>query len=186
MNKPRPTPIKIEGRPPIYWFDSVGSTNTELLNLADEGAEHGTAAVTQFQTHGRGKLERRWLMPPGQGILMSILYREMPQGVQFTQLTLRLGWSLANFLRGLTGLEIDVKKPNDLMIDGKKLVGILSEARWRGNQMLYAVVGIGINVNVTEFPDEIRETATSLALAAGREFDVEELTRALIDHLRSE
>jgi BirA family biotin operon repressor/biotin-[acetyl-CoA-carboxylase] ligase len=137
-----------------------------------------------YQTAGRGKLERKWLMPPKQGVLLSIILREMPPGVQLMQLTLQVGWKLANRLRQITGLQIGIKEPNDLMVGGKKIAGILSEARWRGDEFLFAVVGVGINVNVMEFPEEIRETATSLALAAGREFDLDAVAQAVIEELR--
>lgn len=182
---PTPSQPRIEGDPPIHWHEEIGSTNTEAMRLGEAGAPHGTAVVARYQTAGRGKLSAKWLMPPGEGILLSILLRRMPGGVPFGQLTLQMGYTIAEFLRARTGLTIDIKEPNDLMIGGRKLAGILSEARWRGDEMLHAVVGVGINVNVREFPEEIRERACSLAQAAGREFDVEELAKGLIEHIRS-
>lgn len=185
MVESTPAATPTESLPSIHRFKSIGSTNTEALRLGEAGAPHNTVVIAEYQTAGRGKLERKWHMPAGQGILLSILMRDMPPGVPFLQLTLQVGYRIAAVLRERAGLDIIVKQPNDLMFEGKKLGGVLSEARWRGDEFQFAVVGIGINVNVMEFPEEIRGTATSLALAAGREFDIEELTQAVIKSLRS-
>ena len=184
MDKAENETLLIEGDPPIHWHDTLASTNTEALRLGEEGAPHHTAVVARYQTQGRGKLASRWVMPRGEGVLLSILLRRVPESMAFTQLTLQVGWRLAQLLRELTGLAVEVKKPNDLMIEGLKLAGILSEARWRGEKMLYAVVGVGINVNVQSFPDELTATACSLSQVAGKPFNVEEITRAVIECLR--
>jgi BirA family transcriptional regulator, biotin operon repressor / biotin---[acetyl-CoA-carboxylase] ligase len=184
MSAPVASP-RIEGDPPLYRFSSIESTNTEALRLGQGGAPHLTAVCAGYQTAGRGQFERRWHMPEGQGVLLSVLYRQMPQGVEFTTLTLQVGRVMAELLGELSGLRVGVKEPNDLIIEGKKLGGILSEARWRADQFLYAVVGIGINVNVLDFPDEISETACSLAQRAGRTFDVEEVLQAVLHRLRN-
>jgi BirA family transcriptional regulator, biotin operon repressor / biotin---[acetyl-CoA-carboxylase] ligase len=184
MSVPAASP-QIEGDPPLYRFASIESTNTEALRLGQAGAPHLTAVCAGYQSAGRGQFERRWLMPEGQGVLLSVLYRQMPPGIEFTTLTLQVGRVMADLLGGLAGLRVGVKEPNDLVIEGKKLGGILSEARWRSDQFLYAVVGIGINVNVLDFPDEIRDTACSLAQKAGRMFDVEEVLQAVLHRLRN-
>ena len=175
----------VEGAPPVYRYETIDSTNSEALRLGEAGAPHGTAVVSRYQTAGRGKLESRWLMPRGEGVLLSILLRRPPEDVAFPMLTLRAGQSIAELLRRLTSLPIEVKHPNDLIIGGRKLAGILSEARWLGETLQFAVVGVGINVNVSEFPEEIRPTATSLAIEAGKSFDVGEITDALIIRLRT-
>lgn len=177
--------IRIEGDPPLHRFRFIESTNTEALRLGQAGAPHLTAVCAEYQTAGRGQFQRRWVMPAGQGVLLSVLYRQMPPGVEFTTLTLQVGRVMAELLGQIGGVTIGIKEPNDLIIDGRKLAGILSEARWRGDQFLYAVVGIGINVNVRDFPEELRETACSLAQAAGRDFDVEEVLQAVLRRLRN-
>ncbi len=171
--------------PPVYRHESLDSTNSEALRLGEAGAPHLTAVVADYQTAGRGKLQSPWYMPAGTGVALSVLYREMPPGVEFSLLTLHVGRRLRERLQKLTGLKIDVKEPNDLLIDGKKVAGILSEARWRGQNLLLAVVGVGVNVNVREFPEELASTASSLALVAGRDFDVEEIAEGLIAELRA-
>lgn len=178
-------PIRIEGDPPIRFHEILASTNTEAMRLGETGADHLTAIVTRFQTAGRGKLDAKWFMPAGEGALLSVLMRRMPPGIEFATLTLRSGWVLAQMLSRTTGAKVDVKKPNDLMIDGKKLGGILSEARWRGEEMLFAVIGVGINVNVSEFPADLRDRSTSLAIETGREHDVEAVSLDVIECLRT-
>jgi BirA family biotin operon repressor/biotin-[acetyl-CoA-carboxylase] ligase len=168
---------------PIHRHETIDSTNSEAMRMGEAGAEHKTIVVAYVQTAGRGKLDSRWVMPAGEGILLSILLREMPRGISFGQLTLQMGGILAQWLGEETHLAVQVKKPNDLLIGGKKVCGILSEARWRSEEMLFAVVGIGINVNVTSFPDELSETATSLKMETGREFDLLALTNNLIERL---
>jgi BirA family biotin operon repressor/biotin-[acetyl-CoA-carboxylase] ligase len=180
-----PDPVLCDGDPPIYWYETVDSTNTTALRLADEGAPHLTAVAARFQTAGRGKFNRPWTMPAGQGVLLTVLFRSIPRGIDITNMTLRMGWHVAQWLRRESGLGVTVKQPNDLMIGSRKLGGILTEARWRGEAMLAAAVGIGINVNVREFPDELKAGACSLVQESGREFDVESLTRSLIEHVRA-
>jgi BirA family biotin operon repressor/biotin-[acetyl-CoA-carboxylase] ligase len=169
---------------PIHRHQSLDSTNTELLRLADAGAPHHTAVVAKFQTAGRGQPGRSWWMPPGKGILLSILYRELPAGVEFSGLTVHLGRRMAELIQFHVGRKVDIKLPNDLLIDGRKVAGILCEARWRGDRLLHIVAGFGLNVNVLEFPDDLAASATSLAREAGREFDLEFLTDAVIQRLR--
>lgn len=185
MSQPAEESSQIEGDPPLYRYRSIASTNTEALRLGAADAPHLTAVCAGFQTAGRGQFERKWHMPEGEGVLLSVLYRQMPPGVEFTTLTLQVGRVMAELLSEMGDVRVGVKDPNDLIIDGRKLGGILSEARWRADQFLYAVVGIGINVNVTEFPQELRETACSLAQAAGRTFDVEEVLQAVLGRLRN-
>jgi len=178
------TNIAEHGATPIYHFLSIDSTNTRALRMAEEGAPNHAVLLADYQTGGRGQFERKWHMAAGEGVLMSFIYREMPPGVEFTTLTLQVARVLAECLGELMGTTVDIKAPNDLMVGGKKLAGILSEARWRGDQMLHAVVGIGVNVNVKEFPEEISETACSMYQAAGKEFDVREVATAMIGRLR--
>ncbi len=123
-------------------------------------------------------------MPAGKGVLVSVLLRELPAGLEFTTLTVHVGWKLAALLAKAAGLQIDVKLPNDLMIQGRKVGGILCEARWRGEELICVVVGVGINVNVTDFPAELQNVATSLAMAAAREFDLPSLRSDMIECLR--
>ncbi|MBI3736808.1 biotin--[acetyl-CoA-carboxylase] ligase [Candidatus Sumerlaeota bacterium] len=173
-----------QNNPPIHRHRILDSTNSEAFRIAESGAPHLTAVAAEFQTAGRGQPGHEWWMPESEGILLSILLREIPSGILFQDLTLRAGWTAARLLEEKTGVKIEIKLPNDLMINGKKAGGILCEARWRDDELRCAVIGIGINVNVRHFPEELRAIATSLAIEAGREFDREELLQALVGTLR--
>ena len=170
--------------PLTHWRDTVDSTNAEAMRLGNLDAPNLTAVVARYQTAGRGQRGRTWIMPRDQGVLLSILYQQLPHGVTFPELTLKAAQVLAELLQEITGLQLEIKEPNDLLIDGKKVGGILSEAAWRGEVLECAVLGVGINVNVAVFPDELRDTACSLAQASGRRFDIEELSREVIRRLR--
>lgn len=179
-----PSPDAPAPEPPVFRFATIDSTNSEAMRRGDAGAPHGSAFVADFQTAGRGKPGSEWWMPPGQGVLLSVLLRRLPDGVEFGDLTLEVGRRLAEAVRGRTGLPVEVKLPNDLTVAGRKFAGILCEARWRDDRPLFVVVGAGIDVNVRDFPQELRATATSLAVEAGREFEVEEIVRLAIDAIR--
>jgi BirA family biotin operon repressor/biotin-[acetyl-CoA-carboxylase] ligase len=174
MNEPTSiAPARDEGDPPIHRFDEIDSTNDEARRLAESGAPHGTTVIARRQTAGRGQFDRKWFMPPGEGVLMSVLLRRMPEGVAFDRLTVTVAERIAAALGEMCGIEVGVKHPNDLMVEGRKLGGILCEARWRGGTMLYVVVGVGINVNVESFPDDLAASACSLRQCRGRGFEVE-------------
>lgn len=181
---PLPVPRLKPTGPPVYRYKVTDSTNSEAFRLAEEGAPHLAAVLADFQTEGRGQPGRQWWMPEGEGILLSLIIRSLPPGTPFEELTLRVGYEIAQFLHRETGLAIAIKPPNDLHIKGMKVGGVLCEARWTDDALQCAVIGVGINVNVANFPPELRETATSLALAAERQFDRKALALKLVDALR--
>jgi len=147
----------------------VGSTNDELLQLASRGAPSGTAVAAERQTAGRGRRGRAWLSPVGQHVYVSILWRppaSLATG-EVAGVTLDVGLAVADVLTRL-GVDAWVKWPNDVWVGERKIAGILSELHDAG-----VVLGIGVNVNVTadRMPDDIRDIATSMAIALGRESD---------------
>ncbi|MFA5353152.1 MAG: biotin--[acetyl-CoA-carboxylase] ligase [Thermodesulfovibrionales bacterium] len=144
------------------------STNTLARELAHEGCPEGTVVMANDQTEGRGRHGRRWIAPQGKNISMSIvLYPALPFR-EAGLLTLMSAVACASALRGLS-VPASIKWPNDIMISGKKIGGILTELRAEGERIIHAIMGIGINVNILadEMPEEIRETATSLAIETG-------------------
>ena len=156
----------------VFHFPSLESTNDKALELLEEGKPEGTLVVADEQTRGRGRRERRWESPPHLGIYASLILRpKLPPG-QLTLVSLAMGVGACKALRqvGLSGA--GVKWPNDLLVEGRKLGGILCEARGEGGRE-GVVVGLGLNVNqdAIDFPLSLRETATSLKREAGREWD---------------
>ena len=150
---------------PHRHFRQVGSTNTVARELAEAGAPNGTVVTADEQTAGRGRQGRTWTAPPGSALLFSAIVR--PLGKRHPLLPLAVPLAVCETAERLRpGIECKVKWPNDVHLDGRKLAGILIEAR---PQEEWAVLGIGLNLTIAEdeFPDELRDTATSL-FADGR------------------
>jgi BirA family biotin operon repressor/biotin-[acetyl-CoA-carboxylase] ligase len=155
------------GRETVYRV-SVASTNTLAMELAQQGAPEGTLVIAEEQTAGRGRLGRRWLAPCGSSLLMSLIFHPQLPPTKVPQLTMICGLAVRQAIREATGLPAQLKWPNDILIRGRKTGGILTEASSLGEQLRYAVVGIGLNVNLT--PEELPENfaATSIAHELGR------------------
>ena len=152
----------------VVYYDKIGSTNDEARKLALAGTPEGTLVVADEQTAGRGRLQRRWLAPPGQALLFSLIFYPDLAPRDAFQLTMLSSVACVQAVQNLTCLRPVIKWPNDLLLDGKKLAGILSEMGQAGER-LSAVVGIGLNVNVdlTPWPD-LAQRATSLREMLGR------------------
>lgn len=151
----------------VVYYPETDSTNLRIKQMGDEGAAHGTLAVADLQTAGRGRRGRSWSSPAGSSIYMSILLRPEISPDKAPMLTLVMASSVAEGIKECTGLPVQIKWPNDIIINGKKLVGILTEMSTQIDYINHVTVGVGINVNMKEFPDEIKETATSLFLESG-------------------
>lgn len=168
----------------IVFFPEATSTQEHAQRLARADALEGTLVIADSQTVGRGRLGRSWFSPPGVGIHMTVILRP-PENVLPFQLTLLSAVAAAAGISDGTGLFIDIKWPNDLMICGKKTAGILVESQSSGEGMNYAGVGVGINVNTPFelFPPELHASATSLAIEAGRMFARADIVRAVLGYL---
>lgn len=168
----------------ILTFDTVDSTNKVLKDLAITGALEGTIVIAEFQTAGRGRLNRTWYAERGKNLLLSILLRpEEAESVHL--LTYLTALSAADAVEENTGLRVECKWPNDLLINGRKFCGILLESAWDGQKVQYVIVGVGMNVNQENFPPDLRLTATSLRLECGKEFDRVQILQAFLQKLES-
>ncbi|GAA3405095.1 biotin--[acetyl-CoA-carboxylase] ligase [Paenibacillus hodogayensis] len=171
----------------IKLYDSVDSTQTIAHKLAQEGAAEGTIVLAEQQTAGRGRMGRSWHSPKGKGIWMSLLLRpRMP--LQFTpQLTLLVAVALCRAIRKLEPLPVGIKWPNDLLIEGKKITGILLESSAEDERLHYVIVGIGISVNLEtgDYPETLRSVATSLRIASGREWSRTGLIAAFLEQFET-
>ena len=156
----------------IVYYDSVDSTNLRIKQMGDEGAPEGTLAVADKQTAGRGRRGRSWDSPSGSSIYMSLLLRPKIEPDQAPMLTLVMALSVAEGIMdcgdSCGNPDVKIKWPNDIVYQGKKLCGILTEMSADMDQIHYVIVGIGINVQMTDFPKEIQNTATSLKLVTGK------------------
>jgi BirA family biotin operon repressor/biotin-[acetyl-CoA-carboxylase] ligase len=157
------------GQQPIFCLSVVETTNIEANRLAREGKPEGTLVVADAQTKGRGRLGRSWVSPPGTGLYFSIVLRPRCTPDRLPALTLMAGVVTASAIQQL-GLVPQLKWPNDILISGKKVGGILAETVFDRKQIDFTILGIGINVNTTEeaFPVSFRKQATSLRLSLGK------------------
>ena len=192
----------------ILYYDVTDSTNLRIKQAGDEGAPHGTLAVADCQTAGRGRRGRVWKSPAGSSIYMSVLLRPEVAPDKASMLTLVMALSTAEGIRqclespdafrqgdsteavrpeGGPGKipNLQIKWPNDIIINGKKLVGILTEMSTQIDYINHVTVGVGINVNMTEFPEELSETATSLRLECGCMIRRAPLIAAIMERLEA-
>jgi len=162
----------------VIAYPSLTSTNDIAKREARKGAREGTVVLAEEQTAGRGRLKRAWLSPRGSIALSIILH---PTPAQLPSLIMLASLAVARCIEKVGGLETQIKWPNDVLINGKKVCGILIESDVRGSAVDYAVIGIGLNVNLlpADFP-EIAATATSLSHELGRELSRREMIRCLL------
>ena len=160
---------------PLYFYPETDTTNDRIRELALEGAPEGTLAVAEMQTAARGRRGRAWQASADSGIWMSLLLRPDIPPAQASVLTLLAGIALTEAIEDVTGGKVGIKWPNDILLNGKKLVGILTEMDCDMETIHSVTVGMGINVNTKGFPEELKDIATSLYLETGREYDRAEL-----------
>jgi BirA family transcriptional regulator, biotin operon repressor / biotin---[acetyl-CoA-carboxylase] ligase len=173
------------GVPAVHLYTSIGSTNDAARALGEAGAPSGTIVLAEEQLAGRGRGRRAWSSAPGLGLWLSILHRAKP-GADIGPLPLHVALAIASALdRWCVGERVGVKWPNDLLVSGRKVGGILCEGAWDHGELRHVVIGIGLNLlhGLDDFPPELREAATSLRAATGQpisRFDVaSEMIRAL-------
>jgi BirA family biotin operon repressor/biotin-[acetyl-CoA-carboxylase] ligase len=163
----------------------IGSTNDAIMGAGQAGEPEGLAILADRQTSGRGRLGRSWASVPGVGIYTSILLRPSTPPVKAPLLTLMAGLAAAEAIEAVARFAPRLKWPNDLLFEGRKLSGILTEMSTMGQRISHVAIGIGINVHHRreDFPESIRETATSIGLITDRRVHRGELTAALYDAL---
>jgi BirA family biotin operon repressor/biotin-[acetyl-CoA-carboxylase] ligase len=170
---------------PLVYAAEVTSTNDIAARLADAGAGEGTTVVAEAQTAGRGRHGRVWCSPPGAGLYASTIVRpDRPAAAEpgSALLTLMAGVALADAIREATGLGVDIKWPNDLVVARRKLAGILAEGAAQGTSLEYIVLGFGINLRPAAYPPDVAARATSIETELGRPVDRGALlARALVN-----
>lgn len=169
----------------LRYYQTIDSTNTEAKRLADTGAPHGTVLVADHQTMGRGRMGNSFHSPAENGIYLSCILRPDCHASELSHLTCCVAVAVCNAIEEVTGFRPKVKWINDLIANGKKLGGILTELSLDGTgHVRYGVVGIGINCNQTEdFPSALQGIATALSQAVGKPVERELLIAKIIDQL---
>ena len=158
----------------VHFAEQTDSTNLWARRLAENGAEHGTLCVAAYQCAGRGSRSRTWTAEPGTSVMMSLLLRPELLPEDASMLTLVMGLAVARALNGLQ-VKAGIKWPNDVVLSGKKVCGILTEMRLESgspDQIKDVVIGTGINVNVRAFPEELADKATSMLIETGRTYSL--------------
>ncbi|MCU0771781.1 MAG: biotin--[acetyl-CoA-carboxylase] ligase [Verrucomicrobia bacterium] len=169
----------------IRVFKETASTNDMVEKLARDGAAEGAVVFAESQTRGRGRLGRSWSSPAGQGLWFSVLLRPAWRPQEITRLTVAAATALRRAIRSVTRIETEIKWPNDLLIQGRKVAGILTELSAETDRVRYVVLGVGIDVNQTasDFPGELSKVAGSLRLALGQRVDRPALATAVLREL---
>ena len=169
----------------LYYYQEIGSTNDEAFKLAIAGALEGTVIIANSQNKGKGRLQRIWHSPSGANIYTSIILRPNFAPFLTPQTPIMAGVAVAEILEEYRIGKVSLKWPNDVHLNGKKVCGILSQAKATVNNIDFVVLGIGINVNISyeQFPLDIRDIATSLSIEGGRDFSRQDLIISLYENL---
>jgi BirA family biotin operon repressor/biotin-[acetyl-CoA-carboxylase] ligase len=175
---------KVIGRD-IQVFEQTTSTNDVIEKLARDGVKEGVVVFAESQTKGRGRLGRKWVSPARKGLWFSVLLRPDLRPQETTQLTVAAATALRRAIHDETGLSPEIKWPNDILIRGKKVAGILTELSAEVDRVKHIILGIGVDVNLVagEFPPELRKTATSLKIETGETITRAELAVAILREL---
>lgn len=151
----------------VLYFDTIDSTNTKAQELAEKGYQSGTLVVADKQESGKGRRGRSWVSPSGTGVFMTLMIKPDINPNNASMLTLVAALAVAKAITSVTGEEALIKWPNDIVVNGKKVCGILTEMNAQFDYINHIVVGIGINVHNESFPEEISQMASSLMIEAG-------------------
>lgn len=165
---------------PVEWHAVIDSTMRRAAALAREGAPSGAIVGADEQTAGQGRLGRSWHSPPGGGLYFTMILRPRLGAADLPLVTLALGLAVADSVQMFTGLPCDLRWPNDVLANGRKLAGILTQM-----QDGAVLAGVGLNVNQPDFPPDLRPIATSLILETGTEHDKHFLLRAIAGNIES-
>jgi len=169
----------------IRVFQETTSTNDVVEKFARDGVNEGVAVFAESQTKGRGRMGRKWMSPPGKGLWFSLLLRPKLRPTAVTQITVIAATALVRAVQKETGLQPDIKWPNDIWIKGRKVAGVLTEMSAELDHVKHVTLGIGLDVNLEEkdLPPELRTIATSLRIETGRKLDRSQMAATLLQEL---
>ncbi len=164
------------------FFEELPSTNSYAKKVASEGSLHGALVLADHQTGGRGQSERQWHVQPKKNLTFSLVF-EPQKAERFILLTLSCALAISEVINSRAKLLAKLKWPNDILFNGKKLCGILTETQFSGNHLERMVIGIGLNINQTDFAGGLENTATSLAIETGITYQREKLLAEILQKI---
>lgn len=167
----------------FFLFESIDSTNMCARTLAEAGTDEGSVVVADYQSEGRGRLGRKWQAEPEKNLLFSVLLRPKLSKEQSGLLTFYAAIAVSRAIESMTGQRVECKWPNDILLNGKKICGILIENSFEQEHVAYSVLGIGLNVNQHAFTQELKERATSIAKELNTEVDRVKLFRRILEEI---
>ncbi len=159
----------------VQYFSTIDSTNQYAKRIAEDGAADGTLVIADEQTAGKGRSGRHWVTPSKEAIAFTLILRPKLSPERISMVTLVMGLAVTAAVNALYDLNAQIKWPNDAVIRGRKLCGILTEMSAEVEAVHYIVIGVGINANLTQFPEELRDTAISLKTELGKDVNRAEL-----------
>lgn len=167
----------------IIYYDETDSTNTRAKEIGEKGdrSQHGTLIVADRQIAGKGRRGRAWESPAGSSVYMTLLLYPDILPTKASELTLVMALAVAEGIQKVTGLEVGIKWPNDIILSGKKTCGILTEMSAEIGYINYVIIGVGLNVNQMTFPEEIQDVATSLKIESQKDVKRAELIVAVME-----
>jgi BirA family transcriptional regulator, biotin operon repressor / biotin---[acetyl-CoA-carboxylase] ligase len=169
----------------VHYFSEIGSTNAYAKRFAEQGAGEGEIVLAEAQTRGRGRLGRPWVSPPFVNLYFSVILRPQLPPIHAPQITLMAAVALADTISRFNGSPPAIKWPNDILVGGKKLAGVLTESACDSGRIAFVILGVGVNLNypAAAMPDEIRERATSMITLTRTRICREAFLRRLIQDL---
>lgn len=169
----------------LHYFPEIDSTNNCARDLAEKGGMEGEVVIAESQTRGKGRLGRSWVSPAGRNLYLSVILRPKLSPLHAPQITLMSAVALAETVQTFISFPPEIKWPNDILVHGKKVAGILTESSCTAERLFFVILGIGVNVNFPreEMPESIRDTATSLMTLSGAPVDRTVLALQLIHSL---
>ena len=169
------------------FYEEIGSTNDEAKRLARKGKQEGLLVLAERQIAGKGRFSREWHSPEDVGLYCSLILRPPVHVPRISLMTISAGVAVLETIQNETSLTPLLKWPNDVLINGKKICGILTESAYKQSRVEFAVLGIGVNINNKreEFPENLRGSSTSLKIEAGKDISREKFLSALMFHLEN-
>ncbi len=167
----------------IIYFNEINSTQDYAKQILKQNIKTGSIVIADYQTKGKGTKERKWLSSKEKNIMMTIILYPNSKPLKLEGLTVEIAQAIKNAIYKLYKYNLDIKKPNDLYLNNKKIAGILTEATSIKEKVIHLYIGIGFNVNEESFSDEIKDTATSLKKEFNKEFEIEEIIVTILEEI---